>query len=431
MTPLFICYTTAYGVINLNTSDISALKRQYDALQKRNLNLDLSRGKPEPRQLELSGAMLRMTDAGFLSEDGQDTRNYGNPTGIPEAKRLFGEILGVPGDQVIIGGNSSMNLIYDVLSRAMLNGPLDGDAPWAGQSGITFLCPVPGYDWHFHMLKMLGIRCVPVPLIVSNGALDLDMDTIERLATDPSIKGIICVPMYSNPSGITFSDAAVDRLARMETGAKDFRILWDNAYCMHHLYPDRRDRLKNIYAACAEAGNPDRPILFTSTSKVTYAGGGVSAMAGSADNMARQAALMMYQVICYDKVNQLRHARFLPNLQAVNKHMEKHAEILRPKFDLVLKALEAELSGIGSWTAPRGGYFVCYSAPRGCAKRTVELCAGAGITLTPAGAAFPYGIDPDDSIIRIAPTYLPIEALEQVMQAFPTCVKLAYYASLK
>ena len=273
---------------------------------------------------------------------------------------------------------------------------------------------------------MLGIRCIPVPLIETDGIVDLDMEMVERLSLDPNVKGMICVPMYGNPSGVTYSDAVVDRLARMQTGANDFRIIWDNAYCVHHLYPDRRDSLKNIYDACAEAGNPNRPILFTSTSKITFAGGGVCAMAASGENIQRQIAMMKYQVICYDKVNQLRHVRFLPNLCAIEDHMEKHAEILRPKFELVLNTLARELSGIGRWIKPNGGYFVCFYTPNGCARRTVALCADVGITLTPAGAAFPNGYDPDDCVIRIAPTYLSMQALEQVMQVFPVAVKLAW-----
>ena len=330
-------------------------------------------------------------------------------------------MLGVVPEQVIVGGSSSMSLMHDVLARAMLSGSLPGDVSWAQLPEVSFLCPVPGYDWHFYMLNMLGIRCISVPLKGS----DLDIEMVEQLARDPSVKGMICVPMYGNPSGITYSDEVVDRLARMHTGADDFRIIWDNAYCVHHLYADRRDRLKNIYDACAQAGHPNRVVMFTSTSKITFAGGGVCAMAASAKNIERQAAMMRYQVICYDKVNQLRHARFLPDLAAVERHMARHAEILRPKFELVLGVLERELAGVGHWERPNGGYFVCYHAPSGCARRTVELCAQVGVTLTPAGAAFPGGADPDDSVIRIAPTYLGMDELDRVMQVFPVCVKLA------
>ncbi|HIS03815.1 MAG TPA: aminotransferase class I/II-fold pyridoxal phosphate-dependent enzyme [Candidatus Pullichristensenella avicola] len=402
-------------------SDIAALQARYDAFRARGLRLDMSRGKPEARQLDLSLPMLRATDEGFLCEDGVDARNYGDPTGIPEAKRLFGALLGMLEAQVIVGGNSSVNLIYDALVRAILHGPLPGDAPWKDADRVRFICPVPGYDWHFHMLCMLGIECVPVP-IVEGGP---DMDAVERLARDPAVKGIICVPMYANPSGTTFSDETVRRLARMETAATDFRIFWDNAYCVHHLYADRRDHLLNLYKACSEAGTEDRALLFTSTSKITFAGGGVGAMAASPRNIERQAGLMLYQMVCYDKVNQLRHARFLPDMAAVERHMARHADILRPKFELVLEALDRELAGCGTWSRPLGGYFICYRAPKGCARRIVELCANAGVTLTPAGAPFPGGYDPEDSVVRIAPTYPPLEELEQVMELFPVAVQLA------
>lgn len=401
--------------------EISELEKRYAAFCARGLKLDLSRGKPEGTQLDLSLPMLRQTDAGFICEDGMDARNYGDPTGIPEAKRLFGELLGMPPEQIIVGGNSSINLIYDALVRALLHGPMLGDAPWSSLPEVKFICPVPGYDWHFHMLEMLGIVCLPVPMLETGP----DMDAVERLVQDPAVKGMVCVPMYGNPTGITFSNDVVERLARMDTAAKDFRIIWDNAYCVHHLDFDDRDHLKNLYDACVDAGTENRPLLFTSTSKITFAGGGVGAMGASPANIERQAKLMLYQMVCYDKVNQLRHARFLPNLAAVEKHMRAHAEILKPKFALVLDTLARELSGFGTWTKPKGGYFICYHAPKGLAKRIVSLCKEAGVTLTPAGAAFPYGLDPEDSVIRIAPTYPPMEELEKVMEIFPTAVKMA------
>ncbi|NLF27302.1 MAG: aminotransferase class I/II-fold pyridoxal phosphate-dependent enzyme, partial [Clostridiales bacterium] len=346
----------------MNMREFSELERRYAAFRARGLSLDLSRGKPERKQLDLSLPMLDPALLGdFTCEDGMDARNYGDPTGIPEAKRLFGALLGMPEEQVIVGGNSSIHLIYDALTRALLHGPLPGDAPWKDLPSVKFLCPAPGYDWHFHMLSMLGIGCVPVRML-ENGP---DMDEVERLARDPAVKGIVCVPMYSNPTGVTFSDDAVDRLARMETAASDFRILWDNAYCVHHLYPDDRERLKNLYGACVAAGTGDRALLFTSTSKITFAGGGVGAMAASPRNIERQAALQRYQMVCYDKVNQLRHARFFPDLGAVERHMEQHAAILRPKFELVERVLAGELEGVGSFRAPKGGYFLCYHAPRG------------------------------------------------------------------
>lgn len=401
----------------------ATLWQRYMAFQARGLQLDLSRGKPEPRQLDLSVPMLHTTDNGsFCAEDGTDTRNYGAPEGIWEARRLFGALLQMPPEQVLVGGNSSINLIHGVLSRAMLNGPLPGDTPWVRFPRVRMLCPAPGYDWHFYLCQTLGIEPVYVPMRADGP----DMELVEELVTDETVKGLICVPMYSNPTGITFSDAVVDRLARMQTAAPDFRLIWDNAYCVHHLYPDRQDRLKNIYTACCEAGHPDRPILFTSTSKITFAGAGVSAMAASEANVARQLELLRHQMVCYDKLNQLRHARFLPDLAAVQAHMARHAEILRPKFQLIEQVLKRELSDLATWSRPNGGYFICFYGPRGCARRTVELCKKAGVTLTPAGAPFPNGFDPDDSVLRIAPTLPPIEELKQVMELFPIAVRLAY-----
>ncbi len=405
----------------MNTVNIGELRARYGAFRSRGLRLDMSRGKPDAAQLDLALPMLDMK-GGFLSEDGADTRNYGDPMGIPEARRLFGELLGVPAGQVIVGGSASLNLIFDALSRAVLHGPLEGDMPWGKLDRVKILCPVPGYDWHFGMCDTLGLEVVPVPTY-DDGP---DMDMIESLAKDPAVKGMICVPMYGNPSGVTYSDEVVRRLAGMDA-APDFRIIWDNAYCVHHLYPDeaRRDRLMNMYGACAAAGHEDRVLMFTSTSKITFAGGGVSAMAASPRNIARQAALMTYQLVCYDKVNQLRHARFLPDRAAVEAHMMKHAAIIRPKFEYVLEVMERELSDIASWSRPRGGYFICFRAPEGCAKRIVKLCAEAGVTLTPAGSPFPGGHDPEDSVIRIAPTYPPMEELKQVMELFPLAVRIA------
>ena len=406
----------------MHNETLEALRARYEAFKARGLKLDMSRGKPDAAQLDLSRPMLDMGED-FLSEDGVDVRNYGDPLGIPEARRLFGALLGVDPAQVIVGGSASLNLIFDALTRAVLHGPLPGDTPWGRLPKAKILCPVPGYDWHFGMCDTLGLEIVPVPTY-DDGP---DMDLVEALVRDPAVKGMICVPMYGNPSGVTYSDEAVGRLAAMETAAPDFRVIWDNAYCAHHLYPEpaRRDRLRNMYDACAAAGHEDRVLMFTSTSKMTFAGGGVSAMAASPRNIARQAALMTYQLVCYDKVNQLRHARFLPDLAAVEAHMMKHAAIIRPKFELVLEALERELSGLARWSRPRGGYFICFYAPKGCARRIVELCAQAGVTLTPAGSPYPHGLDPEDSVIRIAPTYPPMEELRQVMELFPIAVKIA------
>ncbi len=410
----------------------SALLSAYDVFKARGLRLDMSRGKPETRQLDLSVGMLRSFDDGdFCSESGQDVRNYGEYRGIIEARRLFGEIFNLPSDQVLIGGNSSINMIHDALTRAFINGPLPGDTPWSKLPVVKFICPVPGYDWHFHMCDSFHIQMLPVNTD-ENGP---DMDEVERLAQDPAVKGLICVPMYSNPSGTTFSDEVVKRLASMNTAAPDFRIIWDNAYCVHHLYeaPEKRDELLDVYAECKACGNEDRVLMFASTSKVTFAGSGICAMGASPKNIAYADSLIMYQLVCYDKMNQLRHTRFLPDKAAVDAHMKKQADILRPKFEFVISALDEQLGGTGlaRYRAPNGGYFICFYTLPGCAKRTVELCKLAGVTLTPAGAPYPHGIDPNDDTIRIAPTLPPIEELRQVMELFPVAVKLASIEKLK
>ena len=407
-----------------NRPGIDKDRTRYAELKKLGLKLDMSRGKPETGQLDLSVPMLHvLDDNNFISENGMDVRNYGEYKGIPEARRLFGEILGVPAQQVLVGGSSSLNMISDALKRCYLNGPMPGFTPWCKLKKVKFICPVPGYDWHFHILDTFGAEMVAVPTN-ENGP---DMGMVEELAKDPDVRGLICVPMYSNPTGVTFSDETVERLAAMETAAPDFRLFWDNAYCVHHLYDDRRDRLANIYEACARYGHEDRVLMFTSTSKITFAGSGVCAMGASPSNIDCAAELIQYQLVCYDKLNQLRHARFLPDLNAVEEHMKKHALIIRPKFELVLSMLDDGLGSLPdvSWTRPKGGYFICLSAPCGCAKRVIDLCAEAGVKLTPAGATYPHGIDPDDRIIRIAPTYPPLEELRQAMKVLVASVSLA------
>ncbi|MDO4581627.1 MAG: aminotransferase class I/II-fold pyridoxal phosphate-dependent enzyme [Bacillota bacterium] len=401
------------------------LRADYQQFAARDLHLDMSRGKPSGEQLDLSLPLLHvLDDHNFIAENGMDVRNYGEYRGIPEARRLFAQIFDVPAEQVLVGGNSSINMICDALKRCFLNGALPGDTPWAKLDKVKFICPVPGYDWHFHICETFGIEMIAVEMD-EHGPL---MDEVERLvAADPSIKGMITVPMYSNPSGVTYSDEVVRRLAAMPAAAHDFRLIWDNAYCLHHLYDDKRDRLANIYTACEQAGHADRVLMFTSTSKITTAGSGICAMAASPANIEYAASLIMYQLVCYDKLNQLRHCRFLPDLAAVEAHMRRHAAILRPKFDTVLDTLDKEIAplGIAHWHRPLGGYFVCFYAPDGCAKRIVQLCKDAGVTLTPAGAPYPHGIDPHDNTIRIAPTYPPLEELRQVMVLFVIAVKLA------
>ncbi len=405
----------------------AVLEEEIAEFASRGLSLDLSRGKPEAGQLDLSTPMLSILKEGdYYDEEGTDCRNYiGGLEGLPEVRRLFGEMLGVPPELVIPGGNSSLNMIHDALCRAFLFGPLPGFTPWCKLPEVKFICPVPGYDWHFHTCEDFGIRMLSVPI----GEDGPDMDRIEELVKDPAVKGMICVPMYGNPSGVTFSDEVVRRLAQMETAAPDFRLFWDNAYCVHHLYDEEenRDHLANIYEACQACGHEDRVLMFTSTSKITFAGSGICAAAMSPANRAEALRTMTYQLVNYDKLNQLRHIRFLPDMAAVDALMKKHAAILRPKFERVTQILEETIAplGIGHWHKPRGGYFICFYAMPGCAKRIVSICREAGVTLTPAGAAYPYDTDPEDSAIRIAPSYAAMGDLEKVMELFPKAVELA------
>ncbi|NLF80144.1 MAG: aminotransferase class I/II-fold pyridoxal phosphate-dependent enzyme [Clostridia bacterium] len=410
----------------MKTSDgLSRLRQKLERLRRQNLCLDMSRGKPEERQLDLSAPLLRMMDDGnFLAEGGVDVRNYGAYQGIPEARRLFGELLRLPPSQVLSGGNSSLNLISDALKRCYINGALPGDTPWCKLDQVRFICPAPGYDWHFHILETYHIEMLPVAM----DAEGPDMEQVRRLAADPSVKGLICNPMYNNPTGITFSPRVVEDLAAMPTAAADFRLIWDHAYAVHHLYPDRRDQLADIYEACLRHGHADRVLMFASTSKITYAGAGIAALAGSPANIAWAEELIQYQLVCYDKVNQLRHVRFLPDLAAVEAHMKRHAAILRPKFELVLAILEQELggSGLARWHAPLGGYFICLYTEDGCARRVNQLCQEAGVTLTPAGVCYPYGQDIKDNTIRIAPSYPSLEQLEQAMRILTLALKIVH-----
>ena len=395
----------------------------YQSFQDKGLKLDMSRGKPGRDVLDQSNAMFEgMHD--FLSETGIETRNYGDLAGLPEARRLFGEaFLQMPAEQIIMGGTSSLTLMFDTIGRAFIRGVLPGMTPWGKLEKVKFLCPAPGYDRHFLICEYYGIEMITIPMTAEGP----DMDRVEQfVAEDPTIKGIWCVPMYSNPDGITYSDQVVRRLAAMPTAAEDFRIFWDNAYCVHHLYGANRDHLLNIYTACAEAGCPDRPYMFASTSKVTVAGGGLSAMAMSPDNYAWTMKNLGVQSICFDKVNQLRHCRFLPDAVAVEKLMDRHAQVLRPKFAVVQETLSSELEDwdIAHWTNPKGGYFISFYAPEGCAKRIVARCKEAGLIMTGAGATYPYGKDPQDSNIRIAPTLPSVEELAVAMELFCLVVKL-------
>ncbi len=402
------------------------LDRQYAEFQAKHLKLDMTRGKPSPAQLDLSATVLACVGPeDYRAADGTDCRNYGGLEGLPEARKLFAEILGVSVAQVLAGGNSSLNLMHDTVVQAMLRAVPGGDAPW---SGAKFLCPSPGYDRHFGICEYLGIEMI----VVDMGPDGPDMDTVERLvAADASIKGMWCVPRYSNPTGVTYSGDVVRRLAGMKTAAPDFRIFWDNAYVVHHL-GDTPDPLDDIMAACAAAGNPDRVFQFASTSKITFAGSGISAIAASEANIAWLKKGLNFQTIGPDKLNQLRHTRVLPDAASVDAHMKRHAEILRPKFAAVEEILTRELAGTGiaSWSQPNGGYFVSVDTMDGCASEVVAMADAAGVKLTKAGATFPYGKDPRNRNIRLAPSMPSQPEIEQAMELFAVCVKRASVAKL-
>lgn len=406
---------------------LAQLENELASFKARDLKLNMARGKPSAEQLDLSMPLLEALTSyeDCISEDGTDCRNYGVLDGLPEAKRLMACMLDDEPENVIVFGNSSLTVMYDTLARC-INFGTGGCAPWANCGAIKWICPTPGYDRHFSVTEAFGIEMIPVPLN-ENGP---DMDLVERLvAENDSVKGIWCVPKYSNPSGVTYSDEVVRRLAEMETAAEDFRIFWDNAYCVHHLFDDvtEQDQLLDIADACIEAGHPDRYFKFASTSKVTFPGAGISAMAASPEIIAETKHQIGPQMIGQDKLNQLRHVRFLRDGAGIAEHMAKHAAILRPKFQLVLEKLEAELgdTGIARWTKPRGGYFISFDGIEGTARRTVELAREAGVTMTGAGATWPGGIDPHDANIRIAPTLPPLEELSVAMDVFVCCVKIA------
>ena len=400
---------------------LAVLREEYNSFKALNLKLDMSRGKPGADQLELSNAMLSPDFLGnFKSENGLDVRNYGVLDGIPECKKIFSEILEVEPENIIIFGNASLTIMYDYIAQCMIFGA--GSEPWIKQGEIKFLCPVPGYDRHFAILEHFGIKMINIPTD-ENGP---DMDMIEELVKDEKVKGAFCVPMYSNPTGITYSDEVVRRFAALKPAAKDFRVIWDNAYCVHHIN-EKHDSLLNIFEACKEYGTEDNFIEVTSTSKITFPGAGVSALAASPANIADIKKRMTVQTIGYDKINQLRHATFLKDKAGVEAHMLRHAEVLKPKFDAVLSAFEKNLAGKGvaEWTSPNGGYFISLDVNKGCAKRTAALCKEAGVTLTGAGATYPYGIDPDDRNIRIAPTFPSRDELCKAVEILCLCVEIS------
>ena len=400
------------------------LQAEYDAYKAKNLSLNMARGIPSKAQLELSMGLLDSVNSStdLTGINGADYRNYGILDGIPEAKKLFADLFNVTTDQIIVGGNSSLTLMFDTISSAMAHGLL-GSTPWASLPEVKFLCPVPGYDRHFGITEYFGIQMIPVEMD-ENGP---DMDFIENaVANDPYIKGIWCVPKYSNPAGITYSDEVVRRFANLKPAAKDFRIFWDNAYCIHHLFNDDV-QLLDILEECRKAGNPNMVYMYFSTSKITFPGAGLAGMASSKENIDAIKKRMIVQSIGPDKINQLRHMKFLKNLDGLLEQMKKHADIIRPKFEAVDKTLTEGFgdSGIATWSKPNGGYFVSLNVEEGCAKRTVQLCKEAGVTLTNAGATYPYGKDPKDSNIRIAPTSPTVEELTEAMKILTVSAKLA------
>ena len=393
----------------------------YDRCRGLGLKLDMSRGKPAPDQLDLSAELLHYDLSDYRTVSGIDARNYGGFDGIPEAKKLFSELLGLPEANLFIGGNASLNLMYDAMVRCLLFGT-GGQPPWKSLPKAKFLCPSPGYDRHFAICEELGIEMIPVSMTPDGP----DMDEVERLAAgDAAVKGIWCVPLYSNPQGICYSDETVERLAAMPCAAPDFRIFWDNAYGVHHIFGERK--LRNIFTAAAAHGNADRIYYFFSTSKITFPGAGVSVVGASDANMAEIRRHVTIQTIGYDKLNQLRTVRFLKDAEGVRAQMRRHAALIAPKFRLVLDTLERELGGTGvaEWTSPAGGYFIAVDTLDGCARETVRLAAEAGVKLTPAGATFPYRKDPRDRNIRLAPTYPSLDELEKAVRIFCVCVKLA------
>lgn len=400
------------------------LEKQFVDAKGKGLKLDMSRGKPAPAQLDIAMGLMDVLNSGsdMNTETGVDTRNYGLVDGIPEVKRFMGEMMEVPVENVIVYGNASLPIMYDTVSRSMTHGVM-GSTPWCKLDKVKFLCPVPGYDRHFKITEHFGIEMINIPMTPTGP----DMDLVEKyVQEDAAVKGIWCVPKYSNPQGISYSDETVKRFAALKPAAEDFRIYWDNAYTIHHLYDDKQDYILEILHECEKAGNPDMVYKFSSTSKVSFAGGGIGGFAASRANIEDAKKSMSVQTIGYDKINQLRHVRYFKDLDGMMAHMKKSADIIRPKFEQVLSVLDRELEGleIGSWTKPLGGYFISFDAMDGCAKAIVAKCKEAGVVLTGAGATFPYGIDPKDSNIRIAPSYPSMEELAAAVDLFVLCVKL-------
>ncbi|MDY5798256.1 MAG: aminotransferase [Eubacteriales bacterium] len=399
----------------------SSVQEEYSAIKAQNLSLNMARGKPSRAQLDLSNELLNMHIDDTVDE-GVEARNYGELMGLPTCRRLFADLLGVRYEQLFMGGNSSLTLMYDTISKAYTHGLLHSDKPWSQLDKVKFLCPVPGYDRHFTISETFGMEMIPIP-ILDDGP---DMDMVEELIKDESVKGMWCVPKYANPSGIVYSDAIIGRIASMKPAAKDFILMWDNAYCVHEFSGEYMPFI-DILSACEKAGNPDMPFEFASTSKVTFPGSGVACFACSEANMDYMKKLIGAQSISYDKLNQLRHVCFFKDAQGLVAHMRRHAEILKPKFDLVESVLESEIKplGIASWSNPKGGYFVSLFVMNGCAHRVHQLCKEAGVVMTGAGATYPYKKDPNDSNLRIAPSFPPLDELEKAMRVLCVCIKLA------
>ena len=413
---------------DLSKEELLSLKAEleatYEDAKGKGLKLDMSRGKPGASQLDMGMALLDTLNSGsdMKTVDGMDVRNYGGLDGITEAKQLMADLMGVKPENVIVCGNASLQIMYDTVSRSVTHGVM-GSTPWCKLDNVKFLCPAPGYDRHFAITQHFGIEMITVPMTPQGP----DMDMVERLvAEDETIKGIWCVPKYSNPQGYSYSEETVKRFAALKPAAKDFRIFWDNAYAIHHLYDDRQDEILDILSECEKAGNPDMVYEFSSTSKVSFSGAGIAAIASSQGNLADMKKSLTIQTIGFNKVNQLQHARYFKNIDGLKAHMRKHADLLRPKFQTVLSILDKELGGleIGTWTNPNGGYFISFQALDGCAKAIVAKCKEAGMVLTNAGATYPYGVDPQDSNIRIAPSFPTPEEMAQATELFVLCVKL-------
>lgn len=403
------------------SKQLEALKKQYADYQSEGLKLDMSRGKPSPAQLDLSMDLLKITD--YKGETGIDARNYGNLEGMPEARKFFADMLGAKPEETIVGGNSSLNLMFCMVDIGWRVGFPNSKKAWREETKPKFLCPAPGYDRHFRVTEYFGFELVTVPMTATGP----DMDIVEKLVKDESVKGMWCVPVYSNPDGYTYSDETVKRLAKMETAAPDFKIFWDNAYCVHHLSDENHDTVLNILDECRAARNEDRPLMFCSLSKVTFPGASVAAMAAAPAMTAYMADNLFPMTISFDKLNQLHHVKYLKDMDGLAAHMKKHAAIVKPKFDAVHEIFDAELADLDEtyWTRPNGGYFISLYTMHGCAKRTVQLCKEAGVVLTGAGAAYPYGIDPEDTNIRIAPTFPTLKELKEAAHVLCVCLKIA------